>query len=159
MEENPFPAWSWSVEQCLKEYNFDDMLIKILLVATFISFILAYLHGDEYEELGFEVYICLWGVSSSYTALCTTLTTSVVLCHGMADSLFPMCLGFSLIVMRGVTGVRKRARMQVEVLARAMLEVSWEDFKAKECDLHKGNIKQEKVFELNRKWVCGVVGV
>ena len=21
MEENPFPAWSWSVEQCLKEYN------------------------------------------------------------------------------------------------------------------------------------------
>ena len=99
------------------------MLIKILLVATFISFILAYLHGDEYEELGFEVYICLWGVSSSYTALCTTLTTSVVLCHGMADSLFPMCLGFSLIVMRGVTGVRKRARMQVEVLARAMLGI------------------------------------
>lgn len=96
MEENPFPAWSWSVEQCLKEYNvridkglssyevekrrerygwneltkekgkplwrlvleqFDDMLVKILLVAAFISFILAYLHGDECEELGFEAYV------------------------------------------------------------------------------------------------------
>ena len=36
---------------------------------------------------------------------------------------FPVCLGFSLIVMRGVTGVRKRARMQAKVLARAMLGI------------------------------------
>ncbi|XP_044501684.1 calcium-transporting ATPase, endoplasmic reticulum-type [Mangifera indica] len=96
MEEKPFPAWSWSVEQCLKEYNvkiekglssyevekqrerygwnelakekgkplwqlvleqFDDMLVKILLVAAFISFILAYLHGSESGESGFESYV------------------------------------------------------------------------------------------------------
>ncbi|CAK7348673.1 unnamed protein product [Dovyalis caffra] len=96
MEEKPFPAWSWSVEQCLKEYNvkldkglssyeveklrerygwnelakekgkplwrlvleqFDDMLVKILLVAAFISFILAYLHGGESGEAGFEDYV------------------------------------------------------------------------------------------------------
>ncbi|XP_022757582.1 calcium-transporting ATPase, endoplasmic reticulum-type-like [Durio zibethinus] len=96
MEEKPFPAWSWSVERCLKEYNvkldkglssyevekqrekygwnelakekgkplwrlvleqFDDMLVKILLVAAFISFILAYMHGSESEESGFEAYV------------------------------------------------------------------------------------------------------
>ncbi|KAK0581122.1 hypothetical protein LWI29_010209 [Acer saccharum] len=96
MEEKPFPAWSWSVEQCLKEYNvkedkglssnevekrrerygwnelakekgkplwqlvleqFDDTLVKILLVAAFISFILAYLHGSGSGESGFESYV------------------------------------------------------------------------------------------------------
>ncbi|MBA0704352.1 hypothetical protein Golax_016617 [Gossypium laxum] len=96
MDKRPFPAWSWSVEQCLKEYNakldkglssyqvekqrekygwnelakekgkpllrlvleqFDDMLVKILLVAAFISFILAYMHGSESEESGFEAYV------------------------------------------------------------------------------------------------------
>lgn len=96
MDENTFPAWSWSVEQCLREFSvgidkglssyevekrrerygwneltkekgkplwrlvleqFDDMLVKILLVAAFISFILAYLHGDDYEESGFEAYV------------------------------------------------------------------------------------------------------
>ncbi|GMH17317.1 hypothetical protein Nepgr_019158 [Nepenthes gracilis] len=96
MEEKPFPAWSWSVEQCLKEYNvkldkglatyeverrrerygwnelnkekgkplwhlvleqFDDMLVKILIVAAFISFMLAYLQGHESENSGFEAYV------------------------------------------------------------------------------------------------------
>lgn len=96
MEEKPFPAWSWSVEQCLKEYNvkldkglstyeaekrrerygwnelakekgkplwrlvleqFDDMLVKILLVAAFISFVLAYMQGVESAESGFEAYV------------------------------------------------------------------------------------------------------
>lgn len=96
MEEKPFPAWSWSVNQCLKEYQvklekglstyevekrreryglnelekekgkplwslvleqFDDMLVKILLGAAFISFVLAYLHQDEAGESGFEAYV------------------------------------------------------------------------------------------------------
>ncbi|KAK4267034.1 hypothetical protein QN277_023877 [Acacia crassicarpa] len=96
MEDKPFPAWSWSVEQCLKEYSvklekglstydvekqrerygwnelekekrkplwqlvleqFDDMLVKVLLVAAFISFVLAYLHGHESGESGFEAYV------------------------------------------------------------------------------------------------------
>ncbi|KAF8413369.1 hypothetical protein HHK36_001350 [Tetracentron sinense] len=96
MEENPFPAWSWSIEECLKEYNvklekglstyevekkrerygwneldrekgkplwrlvleqFDDMLVKILLVAAFISFFLAFLPGNEYGESGFKAYV------------------------------------------------------------------------------------------------------
>ncbi|XP_075488442.1 calcium-transporting ATPase, endoplasmic reticulum-type [Primulina tabacum] len=95
-DEKAFKAWSWSVEQCLKEYKvklekglstsevenrreryglneltkekgkplwrlvleqFDDMLVKILLVAAFISFVLAYLHGIENGESGFEAYV------------------------------------------------------------------------------------------------------
>ncbi|CAK8560642.1 unnamed protein product [Lathyrus sativus] len=96
MEEKPFPAWSWSVEECLKEYGvkldkglssnevqkrrercgwnelakekgkplwklvleqFDDMLVKILLVAAFVSFLLAYIQGSESGESGFEAYV------------------------------------------------------------------------------------------------------
>nr|GME05193.1 calcium-transporting ATPase, endoplasmic reticulum-type [Ipomoea batatas] len=43
--------WGLFLEQ------FDDMLVKILLVAAFISFILAYLHGNETGDSGFEVYV------------------------------------------------------------------------------------------------------
>ena len=56
------------------------------------------------------------GMPSSHSALCTALTTSVALCHGVADSLFPVCLGFSLIVMYDAIGVRRHAGMQAEVM-------------------------------------------
>lgn len=56
------------------------------------------------------------GMPSSHSALCTALTTSVALCHGVADSLFPVCLGFSLIVMYDAIGVRRHAGMQAQVL-------------------------------------------
>uniref|UniRef100_A0A0C9RHE9 TSA: Wollemia nobilis Ref_Wollemi_Transcript_22063_1140 transcribed RNA sequence n=1 Tax=Wollemia nobilis TaxID=56998 RepID=A0A0C9RHE9_9CONI len=56
------------------------------------------------------------GMPSSHAALCVGLTTSVALCHGVSDALFPVCLGFSLIVMYDATGVRRHAGMQAEVL-------------------------------------------
>ncbi|KAK7338061.1 hypothetical protein VNO77_18658 [Canavalia gladiata] len=56
------------------------------------------------------------GMPSSHSALCTALTTSVAFCHGVADSLFPVCLGFSLIVMYDAIGVRRHAGMQAQVL-------------------------------------------
>ncbi|XP_077251310.1 acid phosphatase/vanadium-dependent haloperoxidase-related protein [Tasmannia lanceolata] len=56
------------------------------------------------------------GMPSSHSALCMALTTSVALCHGVGDSLFPVCLGFSLIVMYDAIGVRRHAGMQAEVL-------------------------------------------
>lgn len=56
------------------------------------------------------------GMPSSHSALCTALTASVALCHGVSDALFPVCLGFSLIVMYDATGVRRHAGMQAEVL-------------------------------------------
>lgn len=55
------------------------------------------------------------GMPSSHSALCTALTTSVALCHGVADSFFPVCLGFSLIVMYDAIGVRRHAGMQAQV--------------------------------------------
>ncbi|KDP28486.1 hypothetical protein JCGZ_14257 [Jatropha curcas] len=56
------------------------------------------------------------GMPSSHSALCTAMTTSVALCHGVADSLFPVCLGFSLIVMYDAIGVRRHAGMHAEIL-------------------------------------------
>ncbi|KAJ4787488.1 Acid phosphatase/vanadium-dependent haloperoxidase-related protein [Rhynchospora pubera] len=56
------------------------------------------------------------GMPSSHSSLCTALTASVAFCHGVSDSLFPVCLGFSLIVMYDATGVRRHAGMQAEVL-------------------------------------------
>ncbi|KAJ6835773.1 uncharacterized protein M6B38_330165 [Iris pallida] len=56
------------------------------------------------------------GMPSSHSALCTGLTASVGLCHGVGDSLFAVCLGFSLIVMYDAIGVRRHAGMQAEVL-------------------------------------------
>lgn len=63
-----------------------------------------------------RIYFACGGMPSSHSALCTALTTSVALCHGMADSMFPVCLGFSLIVMYDAIGVRRHAGMQAEVL-------------------------------------------
>ncbi|KAI4311426.1 hypothetical protein MLD38_036325 [Melastoma candidum] len=96
MGDGAFPAWSRTVEQCLREYNvtlevgldayeaekrrerfgwnelsrakgdplwvlllhqFDDILVKMLLVAASISFILAYVHGSETGEPLFEAYV------------------------------------------------------------------------------------------------------
>lgn len=64
----------------------------------------------------FRLFFASGGMPSSHSALCTALTTSVALCHGVADSLFPVCLGFSSIVMYDAIGVRRHAGMQAEVL-------------------------------------------
>nr|GMC82877.1 Acid phosphatase/vanadium-dependent haloperoxidase-related protein [Ipomoea batatas] len=64
----------------------------------------------------FRIMCASGGMPSSHSALCTALTASVALCHGVADSLFPVCLGFSLIVMYDAIGVRRHAGMQAQVL-------------------------------------------
>lgn len=64
----------------------------------------------------FRIMFASGGMPSSHSALCTALTTSVAICHGVADSLFPVCLGFTLIVMYDAIGVRRHAGMQAEVL-------------------------------------------
>ncbi|PPS07360.1 hypothetical protein GOBAR_AA13285 [Gossypium barbadense] len=60
----------------------------------------------------FRILFASGGMPSSHSALCTASTTSVAICHGIADSLFPVCLGFSLIVMYDAIGVRRHAGMQ-----------------------------------------------
>ncbi|KAK6918218.1 Protein of unknown function DUF212 [Dillenia turbinata] len=76
---------------------------------VFLNFILE-------RKWDFKILFTSGGMPSSHSALCTALTTSVALCHGVADSLFPVCLGFSLIVMYDAIGVRRHAGMQAEVL-------------------------------------------
>eukprot|EP00249_Psilotum_nudum_P007722 c20776_g1_i2 orf=489-1535(-) len=63
----------------------------------------------------FNMLLASGGMPSSHSALCVALTTSVAICHGMSDGLFPVCLGFSLIVMYDAIGVRRHAGMQAEV--------------------------------------------
>ncbi|KAK7258502.1 hypothetical protein RIF29_24081 [Crotalaria pallida] len=87
------------------------------------------------------------GMPSSHSALCTALTTAVALCHGVADSLFPVCLGFSLIVMYDAIGVRRHAGMQAEVLNMIV------------ADLFKGHpISERKLKELLGHTPSQVVG-
>ncbi|PKA64413.1 Calcium-transporting ATPase, endoplasmic reticulum-type [Apostasia shenzhenica] len=50
-KEKGKPTWRLVLEQ------FDDVLVKILLVAAFISFTLVYLQGIESGYTGFEVYV------------------------------------------------------------------------------------------------------
>ncbi|KAI9078737.1 hypothetical protein K1719_039324 [Acacia pycnantha] len=59
--------------------------------------------------MGFEAIVCFRG--DAFVAL--------GICHGVADSLFPVCLGFSLIVMYDAIGVRRHAGMQAEVVFRS----------------------------------------
>ncbi|XP_050203346.1 uncharacterized protein LOC126653487 [Mercurialis annua] len=92
---------------------------------TFISGLIAWVCAQSIKVVlnffvekkwDFRILCASGGMPSSHSALCTALTTAVALCHGVADSLFPVCLGFSLIVMYDAIGVRRHAGMQAEVL-------------------------------------------
>ncbi|XVF22376.1 hypothetical protein REPUB_Repub12eG0167200 [Reevesia pubescens] len=92
---------------------------------TFVSGMLAWFTAQSLKmflnffierKWDFRILFASGGMPSSHSALCTALTTSVAICHGIADSLFPVCLGFSLIVMYDAIGVRRHAGMQAEVL-------------------------------------------
>ncbi|XVF33166.1 hypothetical protein REPUB_Repub17cG0145000 [Reevesia pubescens] len=92
---------------------------------TFVSGVLAWFTAQSMKmflnffverKWDFRILCASGGMPSSHSALCTALTTSVAICHGIADSLFPVCLGFSLIVMYDAIGVRRHAGMQAAVL-------------------------------------------
>ncbi|XP_060218394.1 uncharacterized protein LOC132645435 [Lycium barbarum] len=90
-------------------------------VSGFIAWFIAqsmkvFLNFCVERKWDFRIMFASGGMPSSHSALCTALTTSVAICHGVADSLFPVCLGFTLIVMYDAIGVRRHAGMQAEVL-------------------------------------------
>lgn len=89
-------------------------------VSGFFAWVIAqsmkvFLHFYFERKWDFRILCASGGMPSSHSALCTALTTSVAICHGVADSLFPVCLGFSLIVMYDAIGVRRHAGMQAQV--------------------------------------------
>lgn len=100
-------------------------LLALAANPTFVSGVVAFAAAQAAKAVLASVVERRWrprmlfssgGMPSSHSALCTALTASVALCHGVGDSLFPVCLGFSLIVMYDATGVRRHAGMQAEVL-------------------------------------------
>jgi hypothetical protein len=101
-------------------------LLALAANPTFVSGMLAFAVAQVAKVVLTSVVERRWsprmlcssgGMPSSHSALCTALTASVALCHGVRDALFPVCLGFSLIVMYDATGVRRHAGMQAEVSA------------------------------------------
>lgn len=105
--------------------RFSPFVATLATNPTFISGLLAWFLAQSIKVVlnffverkwDLRILCASGGMPSSHSALCTALTTSVAFCHGVADSLFPVCLGFSLIVMYDAIGVRRHAGMQAEVL-------------------------------------------
>ncbi|XP_020582064.1 uncharacterized protein LOC110025759 isoform X2 [Phalaenopsis equestris] len=93
---------------------------------TFVSGLLAWVLAQTMKvalnffvdrRLDMGILFSCGGMPSSHSALCMALTASVAFCHGVGDSLFAVCLGFSLIVMYDAIGVRRHAGMQAQVCA------------------------------------------
>ncbi|XP_028794751.1 uncharacterized protein LOC114750348 isoform X2 [Neltuma alba] len=104
--------------------RFSPFFATLAANPTFVSGLFAWIIAQSLKvflnffverKWDFRLLFASGGMPSSHSALCTALTTSVALCHGVADSLFPVCLGFSLIVMYDAIGVRRHAGMQAEV--------------------------------------------
>ncbi|KAL6557127.1 hypothetical protein OROMI_017477 [Orobanche minor] len=105
--------------------RFSPFVVTLAANPTFISGLCALAIAQSVKVIlnfcverkwDFRLMCASGGMPSSHSALCTALTTSVAICHGVADSLFPVCLGFTLIVMYDAIGVRRHAGMQAEVL-------------------------------------------
>ncbi|KAL2631658.1 hypothetical protein R1flu_016344 [Riccia fluitans] len=106
-----------------------DHLTPVLLTLrgnpTFMSGLIAWAIAQVMKVFTYYFVVRKWdfrmvmgsgGMPSSHSALCFALTTSVALVHGVADALFPVCLGFTLIVMYDAAGVRRHAGKQAEIL-------------------------------------------
>ncbi|XP_057531339.1 uncharacterized protein LOC130809622 [Amaranthus tricolor] len=105
--------------------RFSPFVATLATNPTFVSGFLAWFLAQSMKVMlnffverrwDLRIFCSSGGMPSSHSALCTALTTSVALCHGVADALFPVCLGFSLIVMYDAIGVRRHAGMQAQVL-------------------------------------------
>ncbi|XP_058740654.1 uncharacterized protein LOC131612930 [Vicia villosa] len=64
------------------------------------------------------------GTVSTRSVLCSALTTSVAISHGVSHSLFPVSLGFSLIVMYDAVSAKRDVGYQARVLNTLLDQVS-----------------------------------
>lgn len=60
---------------------------------------------------------------SSHSGLCVGITTAIAIQYGTAGALFPLSLGFSLIVMYDACNVRRHAGHTAEVLNKVVDEL------------------------------------
>ena len=60
------------------------------------------------------------GMPSSHSSLCMAVTTAVGIIHGLGSSLFPVCLGFSAIVMYDAANVRLQAGKHAQILNKVV---------------------------------------
>lgn len=97
--------------------TFMSAFIAWTLAQTLKVFTTLYKEG----RLDIRKLVASGGMPSSHSSLCVALTTSVAIVHGVSGSLFPVALGFSLIVMYDAAGVRLHAGKQAEVRAKAFV--------------------------------------
>ncbi|CAM6122543.1 unnamed protein product [Calypogeia fissa] len=105
--------------------HLNPMISTLRANPTIMSGLIAWAMAQVAKVFTYYVVVRKWdfrmvmgsgGMPSSHSALCFALTTSVAFVHGVSDALFPVCLGFTLIVMYDAAGVRRHAGKQAEVL-------------------------------------------
>ncbi|CAK8544909.1 unnamed protein product [Lathyrus sativus] len=83
--------------------------ISVLLVTQSTKVFLKFYKEREWD---FELLLASQGMPSTRSALCSALTTSVALTHGVAGSLFPISLGLSVIAMCDAVSARRHVGCQ-----------------------------------------------
>ena len=78
--------------------------------------------GWSEGKLSWKMLVSSGGMPSSHSALCMGLTAAVGIYHGVADTLFPVCVVMSCIVMYDATGVRQQAGKHAKVLNQLLQE-------------------------------------
>eukprot|EP00240_Pyramimonas_obovata_P006149 CAMPEP_0118934522 /NCGR_PEP_ID=MMETSP1169-20130426/13870_1 /TAXON_ID=36882 /ORGANISM="Pyramimonas obovata, Strain CCMP722" /LENGTH=309 /DNA_ID=CAMNT_0006877437 /DNA_START=271 /DNA_END=1200 /DNA_ORIENTATION=+ len=105
-----------------------EVLQNQTFMAAYFSWLFAQLmkvptHYLRTGKWRLESMVAAGGMPSSHSSLCMGITTSVAMQHGLSSSLFPVCLGFSLIVMYDAAGVRRHAGKQAEVINKLVADV------------------------------------
>lgn len=82
-------------------------------VAQLIKFVLVMV---EEKRLNFERLVGSGGMPSSHSSFVTSMSTAVLLAHGVGSTAFAICVVFSLVVMYDASGVRRAAGKQAVIL-------------------------------------------
>lgn len=107
---------NWRIERSARRRVGGRFLTDISLVVDVVAQIAkVFTYYMVVRKWDFRMVMGSGGMPSSHSALCFALTTSVAFVHGVSDGLFPVCLGFTLIVMYDAAGVRRHAGRQAEV--------------------------------------------
>ncbi|CAK8544911.1 unnamed protein product [Lathyrus sativus] len=123
------------LEVALMENATSDFLATLPSNPTFVSAMLAlfmaqsskvFLNFFPKRQWNFRHMLASQGMPSTRSALCSALATSVALTHGVADSVFPVSLGFSLIVMLDAVAARTHVSYHALVV-NTLVDVMFKD--------------------------------